>query len=770
MENNIQKPAANNIEIIDLRQLFFKYLRNWYWFVISAVVCVSVALLYIKVVNPKFSVQSSIMLRQEKGTGAMAQMAFMESFGMGKMSKDVDDEIEILKSKTILSNAIVSLSLENECFEKRGMRSINTYPLQPLAMNVPGGFNEKIESTVELIVKPTSKGYSISYKDAFYKEKYAISSLAEKIMTPVGEIGFLKSKNFDAKTQYTLRAHPIKNITESYSTRVNIAPVNKKSNAIRISMVDDNVAKARDLINKLIELYNLDAVVDKNMIANNSKNFVDDRLALITDELLEVEVNVENFKKVNKLTDISSEAEVFIKSSSEYNKLVAEIETQLNLVTYIETYVKNSRNQYNLIPANLGITDESLIAVIKVFNEALLERMKMLRSTNDQNPVIVQMEQQLNALRAGITSSISSVKDGLRIAKADLQRKETQFMSKIGQVPTQEREFIEIKRQQEIKQALYLFLLQKREENALTLASTIPSAKTIDTAYASLDAESPKVLMVLALALVLAFVFPIGGLYVFDLFNNKISDRKEYQRLVKAPYLGSIGVSKDADHIVVREGRTTPIVEMFRMVRTNLQFLNNGQVSPVILITSSIGGEGKSFTAINLAMSLALMKKKVVLVGLDIRKPMLGEYLHISKNKGATMYLADNTYNLKDIIIPSGIHDYLDVIPAGPVPPNPAELLMSSRLDELIAVLKTKYDYIVIDSAPVGLVSDTYLINRVVDNSVYVSRMNYSPKDVVELINEVYAENRLNKVAVVLNGVGEGVGYGYGYGYGAQNK
>lgn len=769
MENNTQKPVANNVEIIDLRQLFFKYLRNWYWFVISGIVCISVALLYIKVVNPKFSVQSSIMLRQEKASAAMAQMAFMESLGMGKMSKDVEDEIEILKSKTILANAIVALSLENECFEKQGLRKINTYPHQVLALDVPGGFNSKIESTVEINIKPSANGFTIKYKDAFSKNKYNVASLDEKIMTPVGEIGFIKSKHFDAKKQYTLKAHPLKNITESYSTQLNIAPVNKKSNAIRVSIVDENVTKAKDLINKLIELYNLDAVVDKNMIANNSKNFVDDRLELITRELMEVEVNVENFKRVNKLTDISSEAEVFLKSSSEYNKAIAEVETQLNLVTYIESYVKDVRNQYNLIPANLGITDESLIGVIKVYNEALLERMKMLRSTNEQNPVITQMEQQLNALRAGIVSSISSVKDGLRIAKNDLLNKESQFISKIKQVPTQEREFIEIKRQQEIKQQLYLFLLQKREENALTLASTIPSAKTIDAAYASLEPESPKLLLVLALALVLAFVFPIGGLYVYDLFNNKISDRKEYQRLVKAPYLGSIGVSKDADRIVVREGRTTPIVEMFRMVRTNLQFLNSGQTAPVTLITSSIGGEGKSFTAINLAMSMALMKKKVILIGLDIRKPMLGEYLHISKNKGVTMYLADNSYSLKDIIIPSGIHNYLDVIPAGPVPPNPAELLMSTRLEEMIAELKTQYDYIIIDSAPVGVVSDTYLINRVVDNSVYVSRMNYSPKDVVELINEVYADNRLNKLAVVLNGVGEGVGYGYGYGYGAKN-
>jgi len=521
------------------------------------------------------------------------------------------------------------------------------------------------------------------------------------------------------------------------------------------------------MLDKLIELYNLDAVIDKNMLASNTKKFVEERLRLIEEELQSVEENVENYKKDNHLTNISSEATLFLQSSSEYNKKLAEIETQLNLVGYIESHIKNVKNQYNLIPANLGIQDKSLLDYISNYNAALLERMKLMRTTNDQNPVLTQIDQQIKAIRSTIIASVTSVKDGLNIAKRDLLGKESQFNSKINQVPTQERKYIAIKRQQEIKQNLYLFLLQKREENALTLASAIPNAKTIDAAYSSVAPSSPKMMILFAVILLIALFIPIGIIYVMDMMNNKITNKKELLKLVKAPYLGSIGINKDSDRVVVREGRITPIVEMFRMIRTNLQFMIGGTKSPVILITSSIGGEGKSFTAINLAMSFALLNKKVILIGLDIRKPMLGDYMHLAKTKGVSLYLSDPNYKISDITIPSGIHPSLHVIPAGPIPPNPAELIMSNRLEDLITELKKEYDYIIIDSAPVAVVSDTYLINRIVDLSIYVTRQNYTPKDVTEMINDIHDNSKLNNIGLILNGVDDISGYGY---YANKNK
>ena len=597
-----------------------------------------------------------------------------------------------------------------------------------------------------------------------------LSNLNKEINTPVGTFKFQQIFPIKIGESININSYSSRSLIDSYCNSIKVGAVNKKSNAINVSTVSECPKKSEVVLDKLIEMYNQDAVLDKNLIATSTAAFIQERIKLIGSELLDVELDVENYKKKNKLTDITTDAELFLKSESEYDTKLAELETQVNLVSYIEAYVKDNKHQYDLVPANLGIEDKSLLILIQDYNKTLLDRMKILRTTNDKNPVLTQMEQQLKELRSSIIVSIGSIKEGLKITKRDVVGKTNQFTSRINGVPTQERELTEIIRQKEIKSKLYLFLLQKREENELSLASTIPSAKTINSAYTTLSPVAPKRMTIYLFALVFGLILPLVYLYVVDLLNNKILDSKELKRLVKVPYLGSIGLKKDSDVVVVREGRTTPIVEMFRIIRTNMQFMLAGKESPVILVTSSISGEGKSFTSINMAMSFALMKKKVILVGLDIRSPMLGDYLHLSKEKGITMYISDESYNASDIIAQSNLHPYLDVIPAGPVPPNPAELIMNHRLDDLFQQLRGMYDYIIVDSAPIGLVSDTYLLNRLVDNCIYVARQNYTPREASSLINEIYEHKRLSGMGIVLNGTNENSGYGYGYGYGKRSQ
>jgi capsular exopolysaccharide synthesis family protein len=770
MENNSNRNATPNSEIIDLREILFKYLRKWYWFVISVVVCFCVAYLYLKATNEQYEVQSTILLRKDANSGGLLDMSMLEGFGMSGSSKEVEDEIQVLSSKSIMTNVINTLGIETEYYLKSGLRYVELYPTTPIRLIVPDSFNDTVKQAVELKLKRTKKGYQVKLKIGKQKESYQIPDLNTTFDTPVGVLKFQQISQIKVGESFKVVTYPIRQLTEMYCSSVSVSAVNKKSNAIKVSTVSPSIKKSETIINKLIELYNLDAVIDKNMIASNTAVFVDERLKLIGKELLDVEMNAESYKRDKGLTDISSEAQIFLKSASEYDAKIAEIETQLKLVTYIETHVKDSKNQYSLVPANLGIQDKSLLEFLQEYNKALLERMKIMRTTNDQNPVITQMEQQLKELRTNIILSIASIKDGFKIAKKDLMGKDAQFASKIKDVPTQEREYIEIKRQQEIKSKLYLFLLQKREENELSLASTAPSAKTVDSAYVSLSPVAPKRMIVLLMSLIIGIAIPMIVIYVLDMFNNKINDRKEFKRLINVPFLGSIGFNKESEVVIVREGSTTPIVEMFRIIRTNMQFMLAGKENPVILVTSSISGEGKSFIAINMAMSLALMKKKVILVGLDIRSPMLGEYMHLSKDRGVTMFISDDSYKVNDVIVSSNLHPFLDVIPAGPVPPNPAELIMSKRLDELFAELKNRYDYIVVDSAPVGLVSDTYLLNRFVDNCLYVARQNYSPRDVSGLINEIYDNKKLNNVAAILNGTDESSEYGYGYGYGKRHN
>jgi capsular exopolysaccharide synthesis family protein len=756
----------SNADSLNLQDLLFKYLAKWYWFVISVILCFSIAYIYLKITNPNYLVQTSILLRKDASGSGLLDMSMLELGMSGGASKEVEDEIQVLTSKTLTRKVIQELNVGTEYYVKKGLRFEEAYPLVPIKLIVPQLFNDTTKSPANFDIKHTADGYDIKFTWGIIKEKYQISDMSKSIITPIGIFRFTQILPLKVGSVYRIVSNPTKNLTEAYCSTIKVTSVNKKSNAINISTMSACPKKAEAVLDKLIELYNNEAVVDKNKIASNTAIFIDERLKLISSDLKGVETNVEDYKKSNNLIDISSEAGIYLRSAHEFDNKLFELETQFSLVGYIESYIKDNKHLYDLVPANLGITDASLIAIMQQYNTALLERMKLMRNSNDKNPVMTQLEQQIKELRGGIIASIASIKDGMKIIKRDAIGKDSQYNSKINEVPTLEREFLEIKRQQEIKQKLYLFLLQKREENALSLASTIPTAKTLDTANTDILPASPKKMIIYLLSLILGLGFPVALIYIMDMLNNKVRDRKELKKLIRVPFLGSIPISKEDDRIVVREGKTTPIVEMFRLIRTNLQFMLGGTKSPVILVTSSVAGEGKSFTSINMAMSFALMKKKVILIGLDIRNPMLGEYMHIAKDKGITLYLSDISQNIQDIVIPSGFHPFLNVIPAGPIPPNPAELLMSPRLDELIAKLKLEYDYIIVDSAPVGIVSDTYLLNRFVDNCIYVTRQDYTPREACALINDVNKNKQINKVAVVLNGTDESLGYGHGYGYG----
>jgi capsular exopolysaccharide synthesis family protein len=760
---NIQQ-SINNNDTIDIRELIFKYLRKWYWFVLSVLICLFVAYIYIKITTPKYQVESTLLLRNnEKSSFDLSELALFTG-GSITGSGEVEDETLILSSRAIIGQVIHYLDLKNEYWQKEGMRYIEMYKTSPILLETSEFFNDSILFPIKIEIEKSSKGYNVSIKSKTdprtkYKKELSLTSLDEPIETPFGELKFVQIGDFEDDIKILI--YPVKNIIERYQSEVSIGPVNKNSKVIALTLTTPTPKKGQDFLNYLVEVYNMDVINDKNMIAYNTAEFIDERLRLIGTELLDEEIKVEAYRKDHTLTDISSQAKLYMEASSEYNKRLAEIETQLNLISHIENHIRNDENKYSLIPANIGIEDASLTSLVQEYNGALLGRMKLLRTTQEQNPVIIQLEQQLSVLKANIVTSIQSIKDGLNIALNDVKRKDAQFVSKMRQVPTQERQFLEIVRQQQIKETLYLFLLQKREENALTLASTASSSKIIDEAYTVEGIVSPKKMIILLVALMLGLIIPIGLIFILDVINNTIENKVEFTKLVRAPFLGSIAQSKSSDTIVVKEGKSTSVVEMFRMVRTNISFMLSNKKSPVVLITSSVSGEGKTFISINLSMSFALMNKKTILLGLDIRNPMLGDYLQVPKDKGITVYLSNDSYTVDEIIMPSNVHPNLDVIPAGPIPPNPAELLLNKRLDTLIEALREKYDYILIDSAPLGIVTDTLLLNRFVDLNIYVARQDYTTKNACELINDMYNNKKLNNMSVVLNGTEASAAYGY---------
>jgi capsular exopolysaccharide synthesis family protein len=565
---------------------------------------------------------------------------------------------------------------------------------------------------------------------------------------------------------------PMLPLVDMYKKQIEAVPLKKESNVISIATATDMPSRARDFIRKEIEYYNLDAVEDKNLMASNTAEFVDERLRLIEDELAIAEAEVERYKKKNNIVSLTEEAELLVKETLEYGKRIAEIETQLNLVKFVNEFVAEEDKRGTLIPSNIGIVDESLVTLITQYNELLLKRMRVQRTATSENPIINQLDSQLEVLRENIIVSIGNVRSSLNISKKDLENQFAIAEKQSKNIPTQEREYIEVARNRKLKEELYLFLYKQREENALTLASAVMPAKVIASPQMNPTPVGPRLKLIALVCLFFGILTPLVIMLIADIMNNNVSDdSKELEKRLKIPFAGVLVKNHRGEHIAVREGENSVSAELFRTLRTNIRFMQPvTEPCPVMLVTSSINGEGKSYVATNLAISMALLGKKVALVGLDIRKPMLANYLNLPSQGCLTSYLSDDAYALEDTILTSSVKN-LDIIPAGIIPPNPSELLQSDRLDMFFQELRKRYDYVVVDSAPVAMVSDTFLLNRIADMTIYVTRANYTTFDLIDFLNQTHEQQRLPKMVAVLNGANaKKIGFGYGYGYGQDVK
>ncbi len=763
----------NQQDVIDVRALIIKYIRNWYWFVLSVCLCVGVAVLYILATTPKYSVSSSIMIRLSDEKGGMSSMGLPSGLtgmmGLGNVEQ-VADQLEILNSRTIMGNVIRELNIQTSYRKKDGLRWFEQYPARDLTLVYPTLFTDTMRFGVSIELEKRKKDYVLSVTYGEVDSKHKVTSLTEPIETCLGPIYFTGIGNIEKGDKYRISTTPMPVLVDAYRKILAGKQVKKESTVVNISTVTDCPRKAQDMIAKMIDLYNNDAIYDKNNMALNTRTFVEDRLLVVDAELDSIEHEVEAYRKANKITSISEEAKIYLEEVTEYQKRAANIETQISLMDFIKEFVYDEKNAHSLIPANLGVSDPSLISLIESYNELELRRMKIQRTATDTNPMLEQIDAQLVKMRQNIVISINSISEGLKLTKQQLLAREAELGGRIEDVPQQEREYIKIRRQQEIKQTIFLFLQQKLEENAITLASTVLPAKVIDKAQPAPDPVAPRTLIILCFALCFGGALPIAGLFLYDLWNDKIADSKEYEKLVKAPVLGKLAQSRQKTNVVVTKHENSTSAELFRLLRTNVRFmLPAAHKCSTLLVTSSVSGEGKTFVTVNLAASLALLDKRVCVVGLDLRKPMLAKYLNLANVGCLTSYLSDTEYTLEDIILPSGVHENFDVIPAGVIPPNPNELLQGERLKDLLATLHEKYDYIIIDSAPVGMVSDTFLLKDMADMTLYISRADYTTREMADLINDIYAQKKLNNMACVLNGVKQakaGYGYGYGYGYG----
>ena len=762
MENKNRKEKE-----IDIQQLVRVAWDHKWWFVIGVAVMMLLGVLYNLRKTPQWKTDAKIMLRQKDTDSPIGSLSML---GLSANTA-AEDEVAVLSSRGLVYQAVDVLNLWDDCSKRCGWKWEGEFMHPALTIDYSLLTQENKDKTFTVTVNPDDEGYQVKVKlGLFNSSSTHVADFSEPVETKVGLLKIQANRVLSSDTTYRVGHKRKELVVAGYCKKIGISLYKKESNIITLSTTSTNPDRDKALLFQLIEQYNLNAIMDKNMIATNTAAFIEERLNIITEELSDAEEAVSTYKEKNNIADLQTQASLFLQANSVEQREMNEIETQLSLIEYVDEFLKDTSKKENLIPSNIGVTDASLAGSLNEYNSLQLQRMRIQRTATEDNPVLEQMSAQLASMRQNIIATIGSVRESLQIRKRSLEIQENRYNSQIRNAPEQQREYLRVVRQQQMKESLYLYLFQKREENALMLAATAMPAKIIDMPEKDVLSQTPKMRKTLFLCFILGLLFPAGLIYVRKLFNNKIDDEKEFERNVKAPLLGHLVKNSRNAHIAIHEGEATVSAELFRLIRTNLKFVIPASTkSPVVLVTSCINGDGKSYVSSNTALSLAMLGKKVVLVGMDIRKPMLATYFNLNTKGHLTDYLAEPEVELDDIIVPSGEHKNLDLIPCGVIPPNPAELLQTERVDQLFEELRKRYDYIIVDTAPVALVSDTYQLDRVADVTLFVVRYKYTPSEMVDYINDVIEQQRMHNVACVLNGVKTSrTGYGYGYGYGKK--
>ncbi|MEA5005242.1 MAG: polysaccharide biosynthesis tyrosine autokinase [Rikenellaceae bacterium] len=740
---------------IDIKQLVFIFLNKWYLFTISAVVLLVLGIIYLKFQTPAYQVKTAVLIKEDQNN--MQESFLLEDMGMKGFAKsNIDNEIGTFKSPDMICKIVTDLELYTSYryVHKTRFYEPDLYKNTPIYVRWEDMEPEKIPCAVKLTFTQKSGG-KIKLEAEYRGESktLTIDKLPSIISLPIGKFYIAKHEG------YTMEDRPLEvTIINAMSKargiigNMNIATTSKQSTQLDISYKTEVRAKGEDFLTALVEEYNRQAAEDKNKVAYNTAVFIEERLKNIAMELGDVEYQVEAFRKQNQVTDLPTQVSSYFTKSSSFDAQSLEIETQLNLITYIQNFISNPENKNKLVP-NLGITDPGLISVIQSYNELLMQRERVQSSASEMNPASKQLNSQIATMHESIRASLANEKNASEIALRDLQRENTITTSKIHSIPTVSRQYTDILRQQEVKSALYTYLLQKREETNLTQAGVAPKAKLIARAYSSAGPVSPRRVIVMFVFLLIGLAIPALILFLIDYFQTKITGMGDMANLKDINVIGDIMKIDDfPDHgkLVVKPNDTSVVNEMFRTMRNNLLFMLSEKEQNVILVTSTIAKEGKSFLAANLARSLSLMDKKTILVGADIRNPKLSHIIGIPKREvGFTSYLAGQIQDHNEII--EQIESNFYALQSGPIPPNPNELLSKRRAGELIHELKKEFDYVVIDSAPVGVVSDTFMLSKYADACIYVVRENYSEKDTVSFINNLVHDKRLRNVAVVLN-------------------
>lgn len=781
MNNSSSFNDSQSTQELNIREQLEKYLRHGWWFVLGVIVCVTLAFLYLRYTVSSYQTQASVIIKDEKKGGGISELAAFESMGLlgGFGSASIENEIEILKSKRLLTSVVEQLNLQVTYLVEGRIIATEKYNDIPFSIRVLGYAEDFVAGTsVQATMDKNSKVTLV------YKGKKSLHQLGETVTLPFGSFIIMPNESVDSKaleligTPVIVEFSTVEDKVAQYQEAIQINLTNKNSSVIQLSLNHPVKNKAEDVLNELVTQYNRDAIEDKNLVSENTAKFIDERLRIISGELDSVEQGKVTFKTQNKLTDLMTESKLYLENASEFNKKQLEVGTQLALTnSMLEHISRDSRP--GLLPVNLGFEDVALTQLTAEYNKLVIERNHLLKSATDKNPAVIAVDDQLAQLKTTIVSSLQNTRSSLNVALKDFNRQENLIEGRIAKAPGQEMEFRGIERQQTIKEALYLYLLQKREENSISLAVTAPKAKIVDYAYSSKHPISPKRKIVYLASLLLGLLIPFGLIYTKDLLDNKVNNRKDVERIVpNIPLVGELPRIGKSESEVIVSNDCTVLAEAFRILRTNIQYLfvniETKGLGKSIFVTSSVKGEGKTFTSFNLALTLASTNNKVAIVGIDLRNPQLQRYLpDTNTQRGVSNFLFDSKLTVKDITQISDMNANLAIITSGSIPPNPAELLMSKRIEVLVEELRQSYDYVIYDTAPLLLVTDTFLISKYADATIYVMRAGYTEQQLLEFIKDNSSQGKINNVALVLNDVSmANFGYGnkYGYTYGGEKE
>ena len=753
---------------ITFKDFILKYLKYLPLFIISAVIGLLVAYIYLRYATPLYNATATLLIKSEKNPYGAPNEEF-ESIFLYKGGNDVDNEIEVLKSRNLAKRVARVLELNKLYYAVGNVKVSLAYPDQPFKIEAIKIYDTTTTAVLDITLVSGNQ-YRVGKSNEVHQTNQAFK-------TSEGEFKLIKNDTFFSELknkEYRVTISSDDDAASFILGGLKVDPIKDRASVLLLSYQGIQPDLGKDILNHLMEEYKQSSIEDKNQIAIQTSNFIDKRLAIIGNELGDVEKNLQTFKQKNQVINASAQSELALNNQSDLQKDFAQRDIQLNIIKYLQEYIVDNSNKYSIVPSSLGIEDPVFLQAAKLYNELQLKREAELRTTTASNPVVVALGAQADKLRADMKEDLRNLYYSTKMLRDQEQKKMDAFQSSLNNIPLQEKNLLDITRQQGIKQSLYLYLLQKREETAISLASTISNSQVVDVAIGSRIPIKPDPTGIKIVALFLGLLIPVIIIYLRELFNDKIRARQDISKSTQAPIFGEIAHSDEPDALVMTKNSRKVISEQFRMIRTNLNYLVGNKEKPVILVTSTVSGEGKSFISINAGAVMALAGKRTVILEFDIRKPKIISGLKLPKSPGITNYLVGDQ-SLESLVAPVPGVQNLFVIPCGPIPPNPAEILLEEKLADIFSFAKEQFDMIIVDTAPVGLVSDAQVLSRFADCTFYITRLNYTLKKHVHFINDIYINQKLPKMGLLVNDIsassdyysyGNYNGYGYGYGYG----